>query len=60
MGFSVARREELPDKIYKDCVTCPKLACCDEIAMIAGTLPANTKGLRDSRIAIPLVELKSR
>jgi amino-acid N-acetyltransferase len=59
LGFSVARREELPDKIYKDCVSCPKLNCCDEIAMIIGTIPSNTNGLRDPRIAIPLVELKT-
>jgi amino-acid N-acetyltransferase len=59
LGFQVARRQELPDKIYKDCVTCPKLSNCDEIAMIAGQIPANTNGLRDPRISIPLVQLKS-
>jgi len=58
MGFTVARREELPDKIYKDCVHCPKLADCDEIAMVMGKVPANTNGLRDARISIPLVRLK--
>lgn len=58
LGFEVARREELPDKIYKDCVCCPKLTDCDEVAMIQGVLPANTNGLRDPRIAIPLVQLK--
>ncbi|HEY6307974.1 MAG TPA: N-acetyltransferase [Candidatus Angelobacter sp.] len=55
MGFSVARREELPDKIYKDCVHCPNLLCCDEIAMVRGPVPQN--GHRDSAIAIPLVRL---
>jgi amino-acid N-acetyltransferase len=39
MGFSVARREELPDKIYKDCVNCPRINACDEIAMVRGELP---------------------
>ena len=24
-GFSIAKRENLPDKIYKDCINCPKL-----------------------------------
>jgi len=38
-GFSVAQREDLPDKIYKDCHACPRLHCCDEIAMVRGTLP---------------------
>lgn len=38
-GFAVANRDELPDKIYKDCLQCPKLYACDEIAMVRGTLP---------------------
>ena len=38
-GFRVAQREELPDKIYTDCVNCPKLHACDEIAMVRGELP---------------------
>jgi len=58
LGFEVARRQELPDKIYKDCVSCPKLSSCDEIAMVKGQIPANFNGLRDPRIAIPLVQLK--
>jgi amino-acid N-acetyltransferase len=55
LGFSVARREELPDKIYKDCVHCPNLLCCDEVAMYRGVIPQN--GHRDLDIAIPLVRL---
>jgi amino-acid N-acetyltransferase len=39
MGFIEARREELPDKIYKDCANCPKLHECDEVAMYRGELP---------------------
>lgn len=58
LGFEIARREELPDKIYKDCVCCPKLSDCDEIAMVKGKIPPNTNGLRDPRISIPLVQLK--
>lgn len=59
LGFEAARREELPDKIYKDCVCCPKLSNCDEIAMVMGQIPANANGLRDPRITIPLVQIKS-
>lgn len=59
LGFEAARREELPDKIYKDCVCCPKLSRCDEVAMIKGQLPANANGLRDPRIVIPLVQVKT-
>ena len=38
-GFSVAQREDIPDKIYKDCHACPRFHCCDEVAMIRGPLP---------------------
>lgn len=58
LGFEVARREMLPDKIYKDCITCPRLNDCDEIAMVIGKIPVNTNGLRDPDIFIPLVKLK--
>ena len=39
LGFTVAKREELPDKIYKDCHVCPRLHCCDEVAMVKGEVP---------------------
>jgi amino-acid N-acetyltransferase len=58
LGFEIARREDLPDKIYKDCAHCPKLTNCDEIAMVMGKIPTNTNGLRDPRISIPFVYLK--
>ena len=35
----MAQREDLPDKIYKDCCVCPRLHCCDEVAMVRGELP---------------------
>ncbi|HEY0566454.1 MAG TPA: N-acetyltransferase [Terriglobales bacterium] len=38
-GFSVAVKEDLPDKIYKDCQRCPRQNACDEIAMFRGELP---------------------
>src|SRR3954453_23110780 len=38
-GFLVVQREDLPDKIYKDCHACPRFNCCDEVAMIRGELP---------------------
>ncbi len=38
-GFRVVDRTTLPDKIYKDCQTCPRLYACDEVAMVRGTLP---------------------
>ena len=59
LGFQLAERQHLPDKIYKDCVHCPKLNACDEIAMVSGKIPQNTNGLRDPHISVPLVALKS-
>jgi amino-acid N-acetyltransferase len=38
-GFREAERNAMPDKIYKDCQTCPRLYACDEIAMVRGPLP---------------------
>ncbi len=38
-GFRIAERNALPDKIYKDCQTCPRLYACDEVAMVKGPLP---------------------
>ena len=38
-GFRVAERNAMPDKIYKDCQTCPRLYACDEVAMVKGPLP---------------------
>jgi amino-acid N-acetyltransferase len=38
-GFAIVRREDLPDKIYKDCHVCPRYHNCDEVAMVRGKLP---------------------
>jgi amino-acid N-acetyltransferase len=39
LGFGMAQREDLPDKIHKDCCVCPRFHCCDEVAMVRGELP---------------------
>jgi amino-acid N-acetyltransferase len=39
LGFALAQREDLPDKIYKDCHVCPRFHRCDEVAMVRGELP---------------------
>jgi amino-acid N-acetyltransferase len=39
LGFAMAQREDLPDKIHKDCWVCPRLHSCDEFAMVRGELP---------------------
>ena len=58
-GFRVVDRTTLPDKIYKDCQTCPRLYACDEVAMVRGPLP-KIAVLGPSRIAPPeLVKLQT-
>jgi amino-acid N-acetyltransferase len=39
LGFELAQREDLPDKVRKDCCVCPRLDTCDEVAMVRGQLP---------------------
>ncbi|HEY0759824.1 MAG TPA: GNAT family N-acetyltransferase [Acidisarcina sp.] len=39
-GFRIVEeRTALPDKIYKDCQSCPRLHRCDEVAMAKGQIP---------------------
>ncbi|HXY16123.1 MAG TPA: N-acetyltransferase [Terriglobales bacterium] len=39
LGFVLASREDLPDKVRKDCWVCPRFHSCDEVAMTRGELP---------------------
>ena len=34
MGFRTITKEELPHKVWKECIDCPKFPNCDEIAML--------------------------
>ncbi|MGE0407525.1 MAG: N-acetyltransferase [Candidatus Korobacteraceae bacterium] len=34
VGFVAVPHQSLPDKIYKDCQTCPMFTKCDEVAMV--------------------------
>jgi amino-acid N-acetyltransferase len=34
MGFKTVEHRDLPLKVWKDCVACPKYGNCDEIAMV--------------------------
>lgn len=34
VGFEIVPKETLPQKIWSDCLSCPKFPKCDEIAMI--------------------------
>jgi amino-acid N-acetyltransferase len=33
LGFKILPKEDLPQKIWKDCLACPKYDRCDEVAM---------------------------
>ena len=33
-GFEVVQKEIFPEKVWKDCIHCKKLHCCDEIAVL--------------------------
>ncbi len=32
-GFEIIRKEEMPQKVWTDCIHCPKFPACDEVAM---------------------------
>jgi amino-acid N-acetyltransferase len=34
MGFRTVQHKDLPMKVWKDCIACPKFGNCDEIAMV--------------------------
>ncbi|MFL6555658.1 MAG: N-acetyltransferase [Bacillus sp. (in: firmicutes)] len=34
LGFNQVDKNELPQKMWKDCINCPKLHSCDETAML--------------------------
>jgi amino-acid N-acetyltransferase len=38
-GFRRVRRESLPEKVWRECLACPKSDACDEIAMILNLSP---------------------
>ncbi|EIJ78063.1 acetyltransferase [Bacillus methanolicus PB1] len=33
-GFEIVKKETLPEKVWIDCMHCPKFDCCDETAMV--------------------------
>ena len=37
LGFQIVPKETLPQKVWKECIDCPKFPNCDEIAMIRET-----------------------
>lgn len=46
MGFVSVEHQSLPEKALKDCIRCPRVSCCNETAMILGSLPPRSAGLQ--------------
>ena len=39
-GFAAIDRHTLPEKVWRECLACPKADCCDEIAVLRQVAPA--------------------
>ncbi len=49
LGFVPVSHESLPQKIWKDCLKCPRFYRCDETAMVVGGAPARAAAGRAVR-----------
>ena len=56
MGFTICQHEDLPHKVFNDCMHCPKFLACDEIAMtrVLDAKASPTKLFGKPQRAIPL------
>ena len=34
LGFTITDKERFPEKVWRDCIKCPLLTCCDETAVV--------------------------
>ena len=58
LGFEIIERGELPLKVWKDCLRCPKFQNCDEIAVLKRLRPNTYLGQpNESTRTLPLVQL---
>lgn len=64
LGFVVVPHHTLPEKMFKDCLKCPRIHCCDEVAMVFGGAGAVAQ-LEGSRVqhcatgAAPHIQLRT-
>jgi amino-acid N-acetyltransferase len=56
LGFQQVDRGQLPLKVWKDCLSCPKFQCCDEIAVLKA-LTGNTESALSLNYSYELVQL---
>ncbi len=65
LGFVSVPHHTLPEKMFKDCLKCPRIQCCDEVAMVYGSAAAVTGPERETRAqpvaagAAPYVQLRA-
>lgn len=50
-GFGLISREQLPSKVWSECIYCPKRHACDEIAMLVELEPAEAPAVPAGRPA---------
>ena len=54
LGFQEVPREVFPHKIWNDCLACPRLSSCDEVAMLRRLQPAAAARAEDPWVRGPL------
>jgi len=67
LGFVSVPHHTLPEKMFKDCLKCPRIHCCDEVAMVFGGAGphAQPPAEKDARVppaaagAAPHVQLRT-
>ena len=61
VGFKVCQHEDLPHKVFNDCMHCPKFLACDEIAMtrVLDAKASPTRLFGKPQRAIPLPQRTS-
>lgn len=58
LGFRVVPHEEMPRKVWMDCVNCHKFNCCDEIAMVLNLVEGVEPEAFDvSQVGVPIVQI---
>jgi amino-acid N-acetyltransferase len=54
-GFVPVASESLPEKMWKDCLRCPRFSCCDETAMILGGIPTHAQPPLGARVTVSIL-----
>ena len=49
-GFSLVSRDKLPQKVWKECINCPKFPDCDEIAVLMELAPAQLSSAEEPAV----------